>query len=293
MPSVSIPTALAVAGTAASVASAASGIMSSGAAKSAGKTQAAAATSAAGLQQQMFGQIQTNLNPFMQVGQGAIPMLQGLTGTGPGGPGAATGALAGAPGSPAGGPAGGPGGGPVLGGATDSGPGGPGGGNPMGATPFDPQSFLASTPGYQFTRNQGLMATQNSYAAQGLGQSGAALKGAANYATGLADTTYEARLGDYFKMLEGGQQAATDLGKFGTSAGQNIGNTQMSGAAATAAGTVGSANDLGAGLTGVAKGIGSGITGYAGGGMFNQPADTSGWGFANGVQVTPGLFPSQ
>src|SRR5215469_13595632 len=49
---------------------------------------------------------------------------------------------------------------------------------------------LAQTPGYQFSLQQGLEATQNSYAAQGLGSSGAALKGAANYAEGLAGTTY-------------------------------------------------------------------------------------------------------
>lgn len=50
---------------------------------------------------------------------------------------------------------------------------------------------LAQTPGYQFALQQGLEATQNSYAAQGLGTSGAALKGAANYAEGLASTTYQ------------------------------------------------------------------------------------------------------
>lgn len=47
-----------------------------------------------------------------------------------------------------------------------------------------------ASPGYQFTLNQGLKATQNSAAARGLGTSGAALKGASSYATGLADSTY-------------------------------------------------------------------------------------------------------
>lgn len=45
---------------------------------------------------------------------------------------------------------------------------------------------LEATPGYQFTLNQGLMSTQNGYAARGLGSSGTAEMGAANYATGLA-----------------------------------------------------------------------------------------------------------
>jgi hypothetical protein len=53
------------------------------------------------------------------------------------------------------------------------------------------QAQLEQTPGYQFNLAQGLKATQNSAAARGLGVSGAALKGAATYATGLADSTYQ------------------------------------------------------------------------------------------------------
>lgn len=56
---------------------------------------------------------------------------------------------------------------------------------------------LAATPGYQFTLSQGLKAVQNSNAAKGLGSSGAALRGAADYASGLAGATYEQRLTDY------------------------------------------------------------------------------------------------
>lgn len=59
------------------------------------------------------------------------------------------------------------------------------------------QNFLEQTPGYQFTKSQGLQATQNGFAAKGLGSSGAAMKGAAQFATGLADQTYETRLNDY------------------------------------------------------------------------------------------------
>ena len=53
------------------------------------------------------------------------------------------------------------------------------------------QDWLESTPGYQFTKTQGLKSVQNSAAARGLGVSGAALKGAASFATGLADNTYK------------------------------------------------------------------------------------------------------
>lgn len=322
MPSVSIPTALSIAGAASGVASAASGIMGAGAAKSAGATQANAANNSVQLQQQMFNTIQGNLNPFIQAGQGAIPMLNGLLGTGgpgpgPGGPGAAapagspaSGPLTGSAAAEALGPTGGlfsgkgnsaiqdiqqalikglpisdaswakaglpPGGGDVLNPKNAQGgtalPGQPGG-NPLGATPFDPMSFLEQTPGYQFTKQQGLQGTQNSYASHGLAQSGAALKGAAEYSTNLASTTYETRLQDYFKLLEGGQSAALGLGQVGTGTAQSIGNTMTSGAAATAAGTVGSANALGAGITGVA-GAGGNIAlaqALKGTGMFGAP----------------------
>lgn len=55
------------------------------------------------------------------------------------------------------------------------------------------QATLESTPGYQFALSQGLKSVQNGYAARGLGSSGAAMKGAAQFATGLADQTYNTR----------------------------------------------------------------------------------------------------
>lgn len=53
------------------------------------------------------------------------------------------------------------------------------------------QASLEATPGYQFNLSQGLKAVQNSAAARGLGVSGTALKGAAQFGTGLADSTYQ------------------------------------------------------------------------------------------------------
>ena len=58
------------------------------------------------------------------------------------------------------------------------------------------QADLEATPGYGFTLSQGLKSVQNSAAAKGLGVSGSALKGAASYATGLADSTYQNRFMD-------------------------------------------------------------------------------------------------
>lgn len=113
------------------------------------------------------------------------------------------------------------------------------------------QASLEATPGYQFTKNQGLESVQNSYAAKGLGSSGAALKGAADYTTGLANTTYEQRLADYFNATARGQNAAAGQGALGQEAAATAGGFATSGAAATAAGTVGSANAISAGLSGL------------------------------------------
>ena len=100
------------------------------------------------------------------------------------------------------------------------------------------QASLEKTPGYQFTLQQGLKSTQNSAAARGLGSSGAALKGAGTYATGLADNTWK----DVFnaqttnaqntwnRLLQGaslGGNAAAGTGQGALSTGQNIGNALM------------------------------------------------------------------
>lgn len=68
------------------------------------------------------------------------------------------------------------------------------------------QENLEKTPGYEFTRTQGLKATQNAAAARGLGVSGAALKGAATFATGLANQTYK----DQFALENINRQNAYD-----------------------------------------------------------------------------------
>lgn len=217
----------AIAGTAVvgSVASLASSANSASAAKSAAATEANASNNAAAQQLAEFNQIRNDLGPYRSVGEGAAPQLASLTGTGPGG-------------------------------------------NPLTApltAPFTPTlAQLQSTPGYQFTLNQGLQATQNSYAAQGLGQSGAALKGAANYAEGLAGTTYQQQFGNYlaqnqqiYNMLTGetnlGETAATQTGQLGTQNVSAANALSTGGAAASAAGTVGAANALAAGGAGLAS----------------------------------------
>ena len=95
------------------------------------------------------------------------------------------------------------------------------------------EATLQQTPGYQWNLQQGLKSVQNSAAARGLGESGAALKGASTFATGLADSTYQQQFQNAwqnkqnaFNMLLGGSQlgesAAAGTGAAATAAGQGI-----------------------------------------------------------------------
>lgn len=146
------------------------------------------------------------------------------------------------------------------------------------------QAGLEQTPGYQFTQQQGLMATQNAAAAQGLGVSGAALKGAAGYATGLANSTYNQQLtnaintyntqlsgytasasqfqnqfNDYwsnqnnrynqlFNIATLGANSAAGQGTSGVQSASNIGNALTNAGTASSAATVGAANAISTGL---------------------------------------------
>jgi hypothetical protein len=180
------------------------------------------------------------LSPFISGGQGALNWYDYLTGTG---------------GAPAG--------------AT-----GPSSYNPLTApltAPFT-AATLSSTPGYQFTLGQGLQSTQNSYAAQGLGSSGAALKGAASYATGLANSTYNSQFANYLTQNQqianillgsagiGANAAGTLAGIYG-----NAGNTLAGiyGSAGNAA--LGGATQTGAGVASSTAGIGNAAAGAAAG----------------------------
>ena len=129
------------------------------------------------------------------------------------------------------------------------------GGNPLTAPltrQFNP-SDLENTPGYQFTLNQGLKGVQNSYAARGLGSSGAAMKGAARYATGHAQNTFNQQLSNdltqrqatynmLFPQSTQGANSAGNLGSLGLQSQGQINNLMTGAAQAQASGTVGVAN---------------------------------------------------
>lgn len=167
--------------------------------------------------------------------------------------------------------------------------------NPLLSATFNYGSFTAptaaeaaTTPGYQFTLQQGLKAAQNSASARGLGASGAAMKGAEAFATGLADSTYGDTFnralstystnrgnalsnfgtnygiaGDAVNRLLGvvgnGQNASAMIGSMGAQAVGNVANAITSGAAASAAGTVGSANAVNNGISSAINSIQSGV----------------------------------
>lgn len=131
------------------------------------------------------------------------------------------------------------------------------------------EAELQQTPGYQFTLGQGLKMTQANAAAKGLGVSGAALKGAATYATGLADQTYQNRFNeaqqsfsDYlglntaqqgnlqnqFSRLQNvasiGESAGAQTGSTGASLNNASSNALISAGQSTGAGTVSAGNAL-------------------------------------------------
>jgi len=281
------------------------------AATSAANTQAQAALQGAQIQQQtadqalaaqlsIFGQTRSDLLPYQAVGQSAVnPLMYGLgiggtadsgswtvsaQGSEPtnsatiGGSGNVT--LPGNSGAPA----------ITINGTSP--PAVPTGNIPPGmtyggllATPAAWQptmAQLAATPGYQFNLQQGTESAQNSFAAQGLGGSGAAMKGGINYAEGLAETTYNQQFNIYqqqyqnqlasqqqqFGMLSSalgiGQNAANQTGAYGTTTGNNAANTLMAAGNAAAGGITGAANASAAGTIGSANAISSAISGGIG-----------------------------
>ena len=205
----------------AAVAGVAGSMMSSSAAKSAAKTQAGAADAATAAAAQQNAQTRSDLLPYNQAGQDAQAKLNALS-------------------------SGDPSAWRVYG---------------MSGPTFQPtQAQLAATPGYQWDLSQGLNSVNSSNAAKGLGVSGAALKGAANFATGLANNTLTTQAGifqnnwnDVMSPLQAaanrGEGAAATTGQIGATNTANAGNDLMGAANARAAGTVAAAQSINNGFT--------------------------------------------
>lgn len=214
------------------------GIFGQSAAQSAGNQMAQGNMMAALMQMQMFNQIQQNLQPYMQYGQGAMNALAPLIGIG---------------------------------------------GDPMTAeltSRFNPtMEQLEQTPGYQFTLGQGLKTLQNQFASKGLGLSGNALRGAADYTTGLASQTYQDQFNNYwnenkniFGMLSGAQGTGLQAAGMGANAagqfGQMIGNNLVGAGNAYGNATIGGANAL---MQGIGNAYGVINSGSGGSSWWNRP----------------------
>lgn len=226
----------------AAVAGIAGSAISAGAAGSAADKQAAASRYAADLQAKQQAQTRADLLPYNQAGQANLPTYQNYWQT-------------------------------TTNGLNDA-------YNQMQSHIPQPmtQAQLEATPGYNFNLQQGLKSVQNSAAARGLGVSGASLKGAASYATGLADSTYQNQFnnaqtiyGDYgnlfnnrlnqygqtFSQLSApvnlGENAAATSGNIGQQAYTNIGNNIAAAGQAQAAGITTQANAINNGLNSAAS----------------------------------------
>ena len=222
-----MPMGMAILGSAAisGLSSIASGIFGASASAKAAKQQQQTAIMNAIMEANMYNANVARMQPFTNLGTGAATQLSSLTGTNAGG-------------------------------------------NPLTApltAKFQPtMAELAGTPGYQFALQQGELAAQNGFAAQGLSSSGAATKGGINYAEGLASTTYQNQFQNYLSQnaqianilgaqVTTGENAAAGTGTMGTTMSGQIANTTSQGAAAGAAGTIGSANAITGAIGGVAN----------------------------------------
>ena len=191
---------------------------------------------------------------------------------------------------------------------------------------FNPtQAQLSSMPGYQFQLQQGLEATQNGFAARGLGSSGAAMKGAANYAEGLANSNYMNDANIFYQNENNAYNKLAATANLGLNAasGAAQANTAYTGAAANAligqsnaaansnlyaaqaqaAGQVAAANDLGQGITNAAN-MGLGYSMYQGAMNGGGSPSSSGWAgstaipyaspqgtaYSNGMYGSTGLY---
>lgn len=258
MSSVTLPGAVLGSGLLGTAGSLFGGASAADAATDAANIQAGSSDRVAQMQLAMFREIQANLKPYLDAGTGALPAFTSLTGTGPGG-------------------------------------------NPLTAPltgRFNPTiADLEKTPGYKFTLDQGLKGVQNKYASVGLGGSGAAQKGAIDYAEGLAGTTFNDQLTNYlrqnlqtYNMLGGivgvGQNSAVQTGTAGLNATGAAGNALLTGANAAASGIIGSTNAL-------TKGIGGALSNIGGAGLGLGALDYFGSrnnGPLGNVEDTPGII---
>jgi hypothetical protein len=230
-----------------------------------------AAKDAANTQKQMYLQTRADLSPFTQTGAGVLPALNALSMSGPTGGGPDYVAQA-------------------------------AGERPLQMT----QAQLEQTPGYQFTLDQGLKATQSAAAARGLGVSGASLKGAATYATGLANQTYkdqfnlqQQRFTDLINLNTGQQNQLHeqylrlhDTAALGADAAAQLGTQGTAAASATGNYLNAAGIDQATGLKNATNALSSGVNQYLGYNAFQNALQPPTSGYGNAAAGTPGISAS-
>lgn len=165
------------------------------------------------------------------------------------------------------------------------------GAGPGGST--DMNAALANTPGYQFSLEQGNKAVTSGLAARGLaGPGGALAKGGANYAEGLAGTTwqsvvnalqnaYSSGSGSLQNMVNTGAGAASSLAGNSTAVGQGISNSLIGSGNAQAGAATATGNAIGGGASSVSSAL---LLKQL---LGNNGAAGSGASAANGLYSTP------
>jgi hypothetical protein len=152
-----------------------------------------------------------------------------------------------------------------------------------GQNPTGELQQLQATPGYNFALNQGLESTQNGEAAKGEGISGAALKAAGQYSTGLAEQTYQTNLlNPLISLMQTGESAAAQTGSLGTAGVANAGAGIVGAGNAAAAGIVGSGNAISSGIGSASNAplnyaLYSNLASGGGGSGNNVGAETGAW----------------
>lgn len=168
------------------------------------------------------------------------------------------------------------------------------------------QANLENTPGYQFSLYQGMRGVNNAAAARGLGVSGAALKGGATFAQGLASNTYQQQfqnalntygtnLGKLQTQASLGEDAAARTGNIGATLAGNAGQALVAGGNAAASGQVGVANALSGGAANASNALVANAL-FGANGMYGNTAGAGapaygspGWSFTTGeTDLGPG-----
>lgn len=129
----------------------------------------------------------------------------------------------------------------------------------FGSTPSLNSSDISQMPGYKFTKQQGLLATQNAAAAQGLGVSGNALAAASQYATGLASQNYQQYFNDYWANQNNRYNQLMGVMQLGANTAVGAGSNVASTAAATGQAQANAANALGSGISGASSSAGNAV----------------------------------